>query len=105
MVFDLLFAGSYQPRIGGGDGKKNFGKVGSKGSVLGDQPVVFHKTIKSSGYGKEQPVMLLLLVVLLLLPLTFVTTGHAHVRSQSAPFQEKTYTWKCKRRGAGSCAV
>ena len=68
MLFDLLFAGSYQPRIGGGDGKKTVGKVGSKGSVLGDQPVVFHKTIKSSGYGKEQPVMLLLLLLLLPLP-------------------------------------
>jgi hypothetical protein len=31
---------------------------------------VFHKTIKSSGYGKDQPVLLLLLLLMLLSNLT-----------------------------------
>jgi hypothetical protein len=51
------FAGSYQQRGGGVDTKKSGGKGGGRGAGLGDQPVVFHKTIKSSGYGKDQPVL------------------------------------------------
>jgi hypothetical protein len=53
-------AGSYQQRLGGAsDGKKSGGKIGAgiSGGKMGDQPVVFHKSIKSSGYGKEQPVL------------------------------------------------
>lgn len=62
-LFDLSQAGSYQQRVvGGSDGKKSVAKVcgGGGGGKLGDQPVVFHKSIKSSGYGKEQPVRILL---------------------------------------------
>ena len=98
----IFFAGSYQQQ-GTCDGKKAGTKTGggASGGKLGDQPVVFHKSIKSSGYGKEQPVLPLRLPASLLAdPLT----GHAHVWRQSASSQEKTLIlWGC--RGSGDVAV
>ncbi len=61
------FAGSYQQH-GSSDTKKTASKsgLGTSSGKFGDQPVVFHKSIKSSGYGKEQPVLFPLQPTLLL---------------------------------------
>jgi hypothetical protein len=47
--------------VGGAEVKKSGAKVAGA-AKSSDQPVVFHRRIKSSGYGKEQPVPLLLLL-------------------------------------------
>ncbi len=71
-----------------GDGKKSGGKTG----VRGDQPVVFHKTIKSSGYGKEQPVLQLLLLLLLLLPLPTTFQVMRMFGAKAPPLKKKPST-------------